>query len=125
MRRFLGALRVRFGAESTRALEFWEVESRERVLALQRRGELVRVLLLPLELGGTDAEENATYVPPDVAAVKDRLGATLRRYFAEGRVDRLSVEPRFKGGSLVPANIRVRAWNSQRIGEFTTVIEIW
>jgi hypothetical protein len=105
--------------------DFSSVTTPAKAAALSDTGKLKRTLLVPLALGGEDAETNTAYVPPAVVVVQERLNETLRRYLSEGRIDNLSVAPEYKGKSLVPAKIRVSARKDGRVGEFTTVIGIW
>jgi len=105
--------------------DFSSVTTPAKAAALSDTGKLKRTLLVPLALGGEDAETNSAYVPPAVVVVQERLNETLRRYLSEGRIDNLSVAPEYKGKSLVPAKIRVSARKDGRVGEFTTVIGIW
>jgi hypothetical protein len=108
------------------SLDFSRITTADRALTLSRQGKLARVILLPAVLGGSmEAEANAAYVPPEVVPVHQRLTATLERYFKEGRIDHLSVDPEYKGKSLVPTRIRVEAGKEGRVGAFTTVIGIW
>jgi hypothetical protein len=108
------------------SLDFSRITTADRALTLSRQGKLARVILLPAVLGGSmEAEANVAYVPPEVVPVHQRLTATLERYFREGRIDHLSVDPEYKGKSLVPTRIRVEAGKEGRVGAFTTVIGIW
>lgn len=106
-------------------VDFSAVTSIARAQALHSQGKLARMLLLAPVLGGKEAEANTAYVPPDILAVMQRLTATLERYLREGRIDALSIDPEYKGKSLVPARIRVQARKEGRVGAFTTVIGIW
>lgn len=105
--------------------DFSSVTTPAKAAALSDTGKLRRILLVPVALGGEDAETNSAYVPPSVILVQERLNETLRRYLSEGRIDNLSVDPEYKGKSLVPTKIRVSARKDGRVGEFTTVIGIW
>ncbi|MDB5804419.1 MAG: hypothetical protein JWN73_1741 [Betaproteobacteria bacterium] len=105
--------------------DFSSVTTPAKAAALSDTGKLKRMLLVPVALGGEDADTNAAYVPPAVVVVQERLNETLRRYLSEGRIDNLSVDPEYKGKSLVPTRIRVSARKDGRAGEFTTVIGIW
>jgi hypothetical protein len=105
--------------------DFSAVTTPMQALTLHGLGTLKRTLLLPEALGGVDAETNAAYVPPAAFELLQRLNETLKRYMSEGRIDRLSVDPEYKGRSLVPRKIRVSARHSGRTGEFITVIGIW
>ena len=109
----------------SQALDYSAVTSAAQADALSNNGQLARVWLLPKALGGAESEANAAYVPPSVAALQQQLTATLERYLREGRIDDLSIDPEYKGKSLVPARIRVKATHSGRVGVFTTVIGIW
>jgi hypothetical protein len=106
--------------------DFSAVTTPAQAAKLSDTGRLKRILLHPVALGGVDAEVNAAYVPPAVVSLQSRLTETLERYVSEGRIDNLSVEPEYKGKSLVPTKIRVRATHSEHEEEeFTTVIGIW
>jgi hypothetical protein len=105
--------------------DFSSVTTAAKAAELSDTGRLRRTLLVPVALGGQDAEANTAYVPPSVVVVQERLNETLKRYLSEGRIDNLSVDPEYKGKSLVPAKIRVSARKNGRVGEFTTVIGIW
>lgn len=80
---------------------------------------------MPEELGGINAEANEAYLPPAAIDLQKRLTATLQRYLSEGRIDRFTVDPEYKRGSLVPARIRVSAGHTGKAWAFTTVIGIW
>lgn len=105
--------------------DFSSITTPAKAAELSDTGKLRRTLLVPVALGGQDAEANTAYVPPAVVIVQERLNETLKRYIQEGRIDNLSVDPEYKGKSLVPTKIRVSASKNGRVGEFTTVIGIW
>jgi len=124
MNNLLDRGRARLSLVVTRS-DFSSVTTPAKAAQLHNTGKLTRMLLRPVALGGVDAEGNAAYVPPAVVSLQSRLTETLERYMSEGRIDNLSVDTEYKGKSLVPAKIRVRARHSGRTGEFTTVIGIW
>ena len=101
------------------------IESREQAQALFQAGRLDRALLFPLALGGQDHEANAVYLPLGLAAMKQRLDATLLSYAEQGLITKLTIEPQYKGRSVIPARIVMKGSNPEREGSFEPVLEVW
>lgn len=107
------------------APDFSEVRTRADAERLVGEGRLVRVLLYPGELGGEDAPANVTYLTPEAAQARERIVGTLTRFTEKGLIDKLSVEPTYRGDSHVPASITYRGAHSTRSGVFEPVIQVW
>ena len=66
------------------------------------------------------------YVPPGIPEAKNRLTGTLVRFAGAGLINRLEVVPEYKGRSLVPCRICMKAWHTERNGGFEPSIDdIW
>ena len=105
--------------------DYSSVVSREAAEEMVREGKLFRILLFPAEFGGEEIAHNIAYVPAGIPEAKDALTGTLIRYFEEGLIDKLSVQPDYRGASLVPTRIRFHASHGDKPGAFDPVIEIW
>ena len=112
-------------AEAKVTLDYSKVTSREKAQALEAKGELVKILLFPEEFGGPDTPENVVYVPKVAADIKDLITGTLVRFFKEGLIDNLQVEPKYKGNSFVPSRLVMKTSHSNREGKFNPTIEVW
>jgi hypothetical protein len=112
-------------AEAKVKLDFSDVTSVEDAKRLEARGELVKILLFPEEFGGEDVPANVVYVPEVTAEIKNMITGTLIRFVEEDLIDNLSVEPEYKGKSVVPSRIVMKATHHTKEGQFIPAIEIW
>ena len=112
-------------AEAKVTPDYSEVTSREKAQALEAKGELVKILLFPEEFGGSDTPENVVYVPKAAADAKDLITETLVRFFKEGLIDNLQVEPTYKGDSFIPSRLVMKTSHSTKEGKFNPTIEVW
>ncbi|BAI98201.1 hypothetical protein Sj15T_25970 [Sphingobium sp. TA15] len=112
-------------SEETVKPDFSSIETAGAAKALAAQGRLVRVLLFPAEVGGRAVRENMIYITPEAAAARELVIGTLVRLISEGSVDKMEVTPAYKGRSLVPAAITLRAWHSSKAGSFEPTIQIW
>lgn len=129
----LGALI--FGAAATaqekgrvpEATDFTTVTTKTAANRLVREGRLVKIHLFPTELGGPAKDRyNIVYVTPEAAEARSLLISTLESDVEEGLIDKMVIEPDYKGTSIIPTRIRFKAWHSQRAGgEYETVLEVW
>jgi hypothetical protein len=94
--------------------DFSHVNSREEAIELCEAGQLFKILLFPAELGGEDTPLNVVYVPAGIPGIKDRLTGALTRFYQEGLIDQLSIKPVYKGDSIVPSKIQIKAWHSTK-----------
>lgn len=82
-------------------------------------------MLFPAEFGGEEIAPNIVYVPPGIPEIKDQITGTLIRFYEGGLINKLSISPTYKGKSLVPATIGIKAWHSDKDGGLNPSIEIW
>jgi len=82
-------------------------------------------LLFPSELGGENVPENTTFVPLGISDIKNQVTGTLVRFLEEGTINKLTIEPEYKGKSFIPSKIKMRAWHSDKKEKFNPSIEVW
>jgi len=107
------------------APDFSAITTRAAAGKLVRKRLLVKIHFFPTELGGEDVRFNIGYVTPEAAASQARLVEMLSRYMERDLVDRLEIEPEYKGNSVVPSRIRMKARHSRGGKSFESVIEVW
>ena len=112
-------------AEAKVKPDFSEVDSLDKARKLEANGELVKILLFPAEFGGEEIPQNIVYVPQGAADAKALITGTLVRFFREGLIDHLVVEPEYKGGSVVPIRIVMKASHRTKEGKFNPTVEVW
>ncbi|WP_255325711.1 MULTISPECIES: hypothetical protein [Sphingobium] len=105
--------------------DFSTVQTAPAAKALVAKGKLVPILLFPAEFGGEAIPENISYVTPEAAAARELLIGTLARLIKEGSIDKMDVEPSYKGRSFIPTAIRMKAWHSSKPGRFEPTIWVW
>lgn len=105
--------------------DFTTVMSVRSAAQRARRGELVRILIFPAELGGEDVAENVVFVTPAAAAARDRMIAAIHRLIRRNIVSQMEVTPEFRGDSVVPVRMRFHAWHPAGAGTFDRTLEIW
>lgn len=102
--------------------DYSEVDSLDKALALHRKGELVRMYLFPIDLGGQESELNCVYVPEFAAMLKERFDNLVGDLLEAGKVDSYSAAPEYRGKSFVPSALLLEAKGE---GGITERIEIW
>lgn len=105
--------------------DFSAVTTKTAARKLVQTGELVRIYLFPLELGGPKDPQNIVYVPPFTAEARELLLGTLVRLLQDGTIDQMEVKPDYRGTSIIPTAITMRAWHSVKKGSFGGTIQIW
>ncbi|MBD8871509.1 hypothetical protein [Rhodanobacter sp. DHB23] len=103
--------------------DFSSLNSREKVEAATRSGDLVPMLLMPKEFGGPDAGPNVVFVPAWAAQQKQRIDiGTILPLAQDGKIKQYSAKPSYKGDSFVPSVVTVHAHDPS---DFTATIEVW
>jgi len=103
--------------------DFSEIDSRAKAEELFRRGQLEKLLLMPLEFGGEDIPVNTLYVPIGVADIKAGIdNNVIAPLAAEGKFTKYTATPEYQGKSFIPIAINIVASDP---GEFSTTINIW
>lgn len=107
----------------TEGPDFSEIDSRTKAEELFRKGDLEKLYLFPLEIGGQEIEQNMLYVPIGVAGIKSGIdNNVIRPLAAEGKITEYKAEPEYQGKSFIPIAIKITAWNPE---QFTSTINIW
>ncbi|MBK7161308.1 MAG: hypothetical protein IPH79_01900 [Sphingomonadales bacterium] len=112
-------------AEAKVKLDFSDVTSVEDAKRLEAKGELVKILLFPEEFGGADIPANVVFVPEAAADAKALITETLIKYVEDDLINKLTVEPEYKGNSFVPSRIVMKASHSDKHGGFEPTIKVW
>lgn len=107
------------------APDFSAVTTRAEAAKLVRKHRLVRIHLAPTELGGPKTRANITYVTPQAVASHALLIEMLAAYVARDRLNHLEIEPEYKGDSIVPTRLRIKASHNRGGDSFERVIEVW
>jgi hypothetical protein len=105
--------------------QFPHVTSTEVANAEVAKGNLVRVYLFPLELGGQDVPVNVTYIPAGMEDMWHKIIGTIEKFGADDLIDKLRVEPEYNGASVVPCRIKFIATHSTKKGGFEPTLEMW
>jgi hypothetical protein len=107
------------------APDFSAVTTKRAAQQLVREGRLVRISLFPTELGGPDNPANVSFITPEAAEVREMVIGTLGRYLEQDLIDRLNVQPDYRGDSIVPSRITMSASHSAREGSIDLEIDVW
>lgn len=130
----LGALLASPGARAQKVLligvprlafGFDELESKEDIEPLVQTGQLVKVHLWPIMLGGKEEPGSVTYLPPEAAEAHAAIVGDLRRFLGVVNENEMEILPECAGGSIVPVRIRFRARHKQGGPVFDRVLEVW
>lgn len=105
--------------------DFSGVTSVAAAKRLAKTGALVPVFVFPVELGGPDEPMNIVYVPPAIRYTMTKVIGTLRRFTEEGLIDHMSVEPDYRGASVVPTALHYHAASHGKPGSIEPTIKIW
>jgi hypothetical protein len=92
---------------------------------LAETGALVPVFAFPRELGGPDTPVNIVYVPPATRDALQMVIGTLRRFAKKGLIDHMSVDPDYRGASVVPTALHYHATSRGEPGSVEPTIRIW
>ena len=103
--------------------DYRHIDTRGKAEDLYRRGELQKILLLPVEFGGQDIPPNVVYVPAIAAQLKTRIDLnTVRPLAQKGQVRRYVATPEYEGKSVIPSLLRISATDP---GRFEGTVAIW
>ncbi|EDP97698.1 hypothetical protein U8527_05100 [Kordia algicida OT-1] len=98
------------------------IDSNEKAIDLYKKGELVKLYLMPLEFGGEDSPVNTLYVPEFAQEFKQRFDVMVEELLREGKELAYSAEPAYKGSSFIPSALTIKVTGES---EFTEVIQVW
>jgi hypothetical protein len=103
--------------------DFSEIDSQAKAEAMFRRGDLEKLILMPLEFGGQDIPVHTLYVPVGVAGIKAGIdNNVIGPLAAEGKITKYTAMPEYQGKSFIPIAIKIVASDPD---EFSTTINIW
>lgn len=103
--------------------DFSGIDSKAKAEKLFAKGELEKLYLFPLEMGGEEIDLNMLYVPIGIADIKAGVDNNIiGPLAAEGKITQYKAEPEYQGESFIPIAIKITAWDP---GEFTSTINIW
>ena len=105
--------------------DFSEVLDAAAAQALVARGELVEIRFFPTELGGPEDPLNIGYVTPEAADEQEEVIDALIERFEQGQLEMMDVQPDYRGLSIVPTRIRMKAWHRAKPNRYERVIEVW
>ncbi len=107
----------------TNGPDYSTVDWQAKAAELFGRGELEKLFLMPLGLGGEDSPLNTLYVPVGVADIKAGIDSNvIGPLVADGKVTEYTASPEYQGDSFIPIAIKIVASNP---GRFATTINIW
>lgn len=103
--------------------DFSSIDSSQKVQELFSRGELEKLLLLPVEFGGEEIPQNTVYVPLGIAEIKLGMDNNIiGPLVSQGNITRYKATPEYQGRSFVPIAIHIHASDP---GNFKSTVEIW
>lgn len=105
-------------------MDFSHVTSRAKAQALARRGDLTKILYFPKRFGGENVKENTGYVPPGTQMALDFAHDRISGLIDLKSIDRMVVEPQYRGKSVVPSAI-VYICSGEGEATITMTINIW
>ncbi|MCW4462192.1 hypothetical protein OK349_10785 [Sphingomonas sp. BT-65] len=65
-------------------------------------------------MGGPKDTVNTGYITPEAAEARALLIGTLERFTDKGLIDKMAVEPNYRGTSIIPTRLHFKAWHSMR-----------
>jgi len=107
------------------SLQFAHVTSTEIADTEVENGNLARVHLFPLELGGQDVPLNVIYIPIGMKDKWRKLIGTIEKFRTDGLIDKLKVVPEYNGASVVPCRIKFIGTHYTKWIGFEPVIAMW
>jgi hypothetical protein len=105
--------------------DFARVESLAAAQDLAKAGTLVPVLLFPAEVGGPDVPPNTVYITPEAATERAKALAAIIALLEQDKLDQMDVKPAYKGKSVVPSSIVMKAWHTGTGETFEATIPVW
>lgn len=105
--------------------DFAAVESLAAAQDLAKAGKLVPVLLFPAEVGGANIPLNTVYITPEAAAERAKALAAIIALLEQDKLDQMDVKPAYKGKSVVPSSIVMKAWHTRGGDKFEATIPVW
>lgn len=108
-----------------RPMDFSHVTSRAKADELVKRGELVKIWLYPKRFGGPNDRYNIGYVPAGTEVALDFAYDRISGLIELKAVDRMTVEPQYRGRSKVLSGITYVCHGAPDKPPITISIDIW
>ena len=105
--------------------DYPKVVSTEQASQLHEKGELERIYLFPLEYGGPDIPPNIVYVPLGTTERKAAADSAVVPLLESGKAVRYAAEPTYKGDSLIPSAITIKAKDGTGTVVYERRINLW
>jgi hypothetical protein len=118
---FFDSLRGMFSPQH-REMQERRLKAREELDSLLARGLVEKVLMWPVEFGGTDDPRNVTYLPLALVERKLAFDAEVLRRVEAGEDMDFKVTPEYDSDSFVPARLHMEAGSGAAI--LKEVIEV-
>lgn len=106
-------------------INFEEIDSNEKAIALAKKKVLSPLYLMPLRFNGEESVANRLFVPPAVVKIKDGYDDIVEDLLVQGKISGYSCTPEYKGKSFIPCRLTIIASNKEKEAVFTQTIEIW
>lgn len=103
-------------------LDFSIITTKEKIRELSQKGILEKVYLMPLEFGGEDIEHNYVFSPHTTSELKRHFDLMIEKLLNEGKELEYSVEPVYKGYSLIPSKLTITVTGE---AHFVETINVW
>jgi hypothetical protein len=104
--------------------DFSSITSLKAAEFASQEGSLLKVLLVPAELGGQDQPENVVYIPAQAWEIKRKSTDELLSAVRSG-INDIEIVPEYRGTSFVPTKITITAASSGTVPGYKLEIEIW
>jgi hypothetical protein len=106
--------------------DYSALDTREKAWSAVEREEIVAILMVPEDFGGTECDENIVFVPPAVAERKRRIEVDIVMPIIRSRPPvEYQVIPENDRRSMVPIALNIRAWQASSLDSTMCRLEIW
>jgi hypothetical protein len=103
--------------------DYSAIDTLEKAELAVEAGELIAMLMVSEDFGGSRRPENILYVPPSIADVKERIDwEEIRPIILSGKSVEYHVHPSYAGRCMVPTDITVTATSPEPLARH---IRIW
>lgn len=97
---------------------------RDEAERLAEAGELVKIYLYPARFGGSNREDDVTFITPAAARIKEQFDEMVGSRYDDGRITAYLCTAFEHETSLVPTLLRITAM-SRAMPLFVKEIDIW
>lgn len=101
------------------------INSQQAALSAYQSGELEKLFLFPIELGGEDIAPNIVYVPAPVVLEKQAFDQAVLKLLEQGKVNTYTATPQYDDDSFIPSRIAVKATGEESIESVIDLTGYW